>query len=800
MTDKQVYDLLTSIDNYDIKPGEITEKELASVEKIIWDNIDYLPHCMNLLIGLKDLKLRFTHTDNITYFPNQTLFSILNSSKIDTINISSLAGLPSLQFLELSGSNIKDLSPLSGLTSLQVLDLSNSIITDLGPLSSLASIHTLSLKGAFIKNLSPLSDLKSLNKLDLRGAVATNIPKSFLNMDLDFVTSRSPYGPGIYIDGLHLVEQEVSIFSQPRELIQEYYKSQENDGLVSVNKCKVVFLGDGGAGKSLIIDRLLHDGKKRLSFNGETTPGININSQTFLIGKDSIELSFWDFGGEAIMHSMHRMFLTNRTLYVIVTNARENNANEQAWYWIQNIKSFTQNAPVFLLVNHRDENPFVDINVNGLRTEYPQLKDFRIVSALMDSVNEFNTNIRDQILKIVQTMESVHAPFPISWIFLMNKLNKMESDRITSDAFYAKCRECNIETEQQIQDNIIRWYQDLGICFYSRKHRVSRKYMVLKPKWLLNALYILIFNGRKYAKNGIISEEKVYDLINEDVSTDNIQKIYNDIEYKETDVDYIIQVLINYNLVRRLDNDSIFVPMLCDENEPEDLEKSISGEALHYSFDYYYLPENVLYRLMIHQWHALNLKKVWKSGASFEQKDFGWTALVRTHGNSLDIYTESQKPVEYPAVRYMDILCDAIRRINNDLGLHAEEYIALRERDHEDRFKRSVLEGSKKAGLPWIYSDVFERIQEIDVLLGKTIKSQDSITEKIIAQMLSALSEMSEQTVYMTDKGEVELTADFQRSIESALNVKYGIQITREYTIGRSKKTIGETDLYFFFF
>ena len=147
----------------------------------------------------------------------------------------------------------------------------------------------------------------------------------------------------------------------------------------------MVFLGDGGAGKSLIIDRLMHDGIISSDFDGESTPGICISSKEYAIGKDKIKLHFWDFGGQAVMHSMHRLFLTNRTLYVVVTNARDNKANEQAWYWIRNIRSFANGAPVLLLVNQKDQNPSANVNEIGLRKEYPELKQVRIVSALKDT-------------------------------------------------------------------------------------------------------------------------------------------------------------------------------------------------------------------------------------------------------------------------------------------------------------------------------------------------------------------------------------------------------------------------------
>ena len=843
MNDKQIYDLLISIDN-GLKPAERALRELSSVRHVRWRDIEYLPRCMNLLTGLRELDLCDTDVHNISALSGLTSLLKLNLSSTAVSDIRPLAGLSSLKELALTETHVKDISPLASLTSLSTLklrrtavrdisplaalsslswldlnntftgdisplsglsalsrlDLSDTDVQDLRPLAGLSSLRELYLRNTAVKDLSPAANIKDLTLLDLRHSEAPFIPESFLSLGLDFVAADSyPSGTGILIHDLRLTEQDITVFSQPRDLIQEYYRSLDKEDRLPVNKCKVVFLGDGGAGKSLIIDRLLRDDFLSPDFSGETTPGINISSKTYPVGEDMVELSFWDFGGEAIMHSMHRLFLTSRTLYVIVTNARGNNANEQAWYWLQNIKSFAVGAPVFLLVNHRDENPFVDINGNGLRSEYPGLRGFRIVSALKDSADEIRANILDPILKIVQSMESVHTPFPRSWLSLMNGLQGMEKERITSAEFYTKCRENNIEIDDQVLDRLISWYQDLGVCFYSRKHRSSGKYMVLKPKWLLNALYILIFNGRKYAENGIIVEDKIYELIGEEVPEENVRKVYPDITYKEDDdITYIINVLVNFNLVRRLDNDRIFIPMLCDENEAEDIKGFVSEDALHFSFDYAYLPENVLYRLMIQQWHQLNLKKVWKSGAVFEQKDLGWKALARIRGSCLEIYAESSDRDRHPAAAYMDLLCEAVRRINNDLGLTAEEYISFREKDREDRFRRDILEESRNAGLPRIYSGVFKRILKIDDILGKTVRTKDRMTEDVIDQMLSALSEMSEQTVFKADDFETELTADFQGRISAVLNQKYGIQTAREYTMGRAGKTIGETDLYFF--
>lgn len=61
----------------------------------------------------------------------------------------------------------------------------------------------------------------------------------------------------------------------------------------------------------------------------------------------------------------------------------------EAWYWIRNIRSFANGAPILLFINQKDQNPSANVNLNGLRAEYSNLKGVGIISALKDTREEF---------------------------------------------------------------------------------------------------------------------------------------------------------------------------------------------------------------------------------------------------------------------------------------------------------------------------------------------------------------------------------------------------------------------------
>ena len=740
---EEVCKLLKKIDE-GYKPTYYEKKKLVTVQKLRWLG-RRLPRCMNLLIALTDLtiesvllndisalsdlkalkKLCLSNTNVSDISALSGLKSLTNLELLNTkvSDISALSGLKSLTNLDLKCTKVSDISALSGLTSLTVLDLSCTSISDIGALSGLTRLTSLSLSRDYLLvDISPLVGLTELKNLDISHMSISTIPEEFVNMGFVFCNNDDKETTDgdrvICINDLKLFDQPIELFSQPQKVILEYYKSLKQKESVPINECKVVFLGDGGAGKSLIIDRLMHGGEKIQNFDGDSTPGICISSKKYQIGNDEIELHFWDFGGQAIMHSMHRLFLTNRTLYVVVTNARDNKANEQAWYWIRNIKSFANGAPVFLVVNQKDQNPSVNVNVNGLRKAYPALKDVQIVSALKDSKEEFVAAISDSMCKIVSDMETVHTLFSKPWYDLMNDLQKMRDDVIKSTEFYEKCEKHEVGTEADLLDQIISWYQDLGVCFYSRKNPTSKRYMVLKPRWLLNALYILVFNGRTYAKNGIIKENDIYELIYKKVSDENIKKVYPEIEYQEEEIQYILTVLLNYEMIFRMDEEHFFIPMLCDENEPNSLGVFVLKDTLQISFEYAYLPENVLHKFMVRYGADLNTKIVWRTGAMFCNKRCGWTALVRIKDNYLEIFARSMKPKTHPVNVYLDMMRETICKINESFGITAKEYIIYRKGDMQDSFEYEMLRGNLKFGNHVIYSTIFQNMISIDEILG----------------------------------------------------------------------------------
>ena len=132
----------------------------------------------------------------------------------------------------------------------------------------------------------------------------------------------------------------------------------------------------------------------------------------------------------------------------------------------------------------------------------------------------------------------------------------------------------------------------------------------------------------------------------------------------------------------------------------------------------------------------------------------------------------------------------------------------LREADlWETNTKGANFEGADLSGvrLNIAFSGSADLVDNIKYQGSKNINESeginnvsDGMTIAVIMQIQSVLENMARQYTYFQNKDEAELTADLLKSLAPIMYSKYGIQIDHEYTLGREKKNLGKTELYFF--
>jgi len=149
---------------------------------------------------------------------------------------------------------------------------------------------------------------------------------------------------------------------EPATIIN-YYLQHEAGEKKPLNEAKMLLVGQGSVGKTSLVKRLLWD---KFDPHEEKTEGIEIEEWQVMVDDQEIKLNVWDFGGQEIMHATHQFFLTKRSLYLLVLDARLGDEENRIEYWLKIIKSFGGDSPVIIVGNKIDEQP-LDVDRRGER-------------------------------------------------------------------------------------------------------------------------------------------------------------------------------------------------------------------------------------------------------------------------------------------------------------------------------------------------------------------------------------------------------------------------------------------------
>ena len=563
----------------------------------------------NPLAGLSQLQaLHFSDLSVNDFSPlaRLTQIRVLNCMCTQVCDLSFLAGMTKLRILLLDSTQVQDLRPLAKLKQLMFLSLDNTQVRDLSPLAELAKLEFLNLDNTQVRDLSPLAGLRKLHELSLCGLLLDTLPRFCLRNSAN-----------VRLENTQFSRQPAALFRLPKEdVLQTYYDANR----VTVNEGKVIFLGEGGVGKTHTILRIRERGKQQ-EYKTETTPGVSI--LPFDCG-NGFRIRFWDFGGQEIMHSMHRCFLTERSCYVVVVSNRvSGSAMKEARKWLRTVAGFSQQVSVLLAVNQwNGVSEEREIDVAELKKICPTLADVVFYSARDDNEEDFNRRLTERIEREVTKLDSVKLELPESWAAIREKLTALTETRtnyITLEDYREICAQCGLGGEDEASESIrlwlLEWFNDLGICFSYHKNAPAdaeelRKYKVLNPLWLTNGIYRIINNGHNLCSSGLLGKEDVCELLN----SNRFLAVDPSIQYKdEEEQNYILEVMRKLGRSFPTEEKKEFIPETLSVIRPEHPGPLGFGEPLVYSLKLTYLPLNLLHRLMIAMF-PMNDGVIWRKG------------------------------------------------------------------------------------------------------------------------------------------------------------------------------------------
>lgn len=658
--------------------------QLGSLERLYLDNTELaeLPETIGQLGALEKLALSYT---NLTKLPET--IGQLGTLKHVSLRGAKLIELPetigqlgALEFIDLSNTSIAKLPETIGqLGVLEALDLSGTELTELPEtIGQLGALKRLYLSNTPITEIpETIGRLSKLESLNLSWLKLKRIPRSLTEFGLPFISKNWLWDErGINLHNTVLEEQNISIFLESPELIPSLYKESE---LTEVRECKVIFLGDGRAGKSYTIKRI-KNGDRKGDYKTDETHGVEISEHKF--SKQGYTINFWDFGGQDIQHSMHRCFLTSDTCYVVTVNSRDPNGTSRAAYWLRNAAEFAPNSHVLLYINlwGKDKNAG-HIDESKLRAEFENIVDVVYCSAEAAEADEFNGKVTDGIARMVDASYYCERKVNSRWIMSAQAIRRENQGVITKERYSDICTENGIEDQEA--PALLTFFNNLGVCFsyhMDEQRRELEQYRLLDPKWLTNAVYAVILEAKIHAHEGWINYGTVESILCSEKRPDELKnRVDKKLVYDKDELPYIIDVAVKFNLCYKEDEpgERLFFPALCESNSPAEALRNFNDYSKNakYVFRYKYLPDSVVHKLMVRCYKKdMAVNVCWLKGmvlgmlgqikAVIQMDDDDKTLRI-------DIYSTEQRPAceLFPHIR------NEILAINRELNISAEEYI-----------------------------------------------------------------------------------------------------------------------------
>ena len=543
---------------------------------------------------------------------------------------------------------------LGQLTQLQSLDLSHNKLTALPEtMGRLTRLQRLNLVGNQLRALpDSLGNCERLKSLFLHGNEALGIPPEVLGPEWPEAKPLGSKDP-----------------ADPRAILEWYFQSRA-EAARRLNEAKMLLVGQGGVGKTSLVHYLIHN--KPCDPDELPTEGINIDEWDVQgkMGADGtferIDLHLWDFGGQEIMHATRQFFLTRRSLYLLVIDARAGEKESNIHYWLKIIQSYGGDSPVLVVVNKCDLHPH-ELNETRLMRDYPNIRGFVQTSC---TTGRGMAELRREIGKLVRRLPHVFDELPGSYFAVKENLEETAQKRnyIPIEDYRGICRDHEV-AKRESQDRLIRFLHDLGVVlnFQDPDDPYGQNDpFVLNPEWVTGGVYAIL-NDRelKEKRDGLLNRQK-------------LEAVLGGLEgYPKKRHGFIVRKMMQFELAYQIDHGRKtrwLVSELLDPKEPNDLDWK-PEKSLNFQYDYRVLPAGVICRFIVRMHRHVDRKRSWRSGTVLTMEDN--TVLVRGDTENNRAFIAVQGPVGRRKEK-LAIVRDAFRYVHSTIpALRPAEQVPL---------------------------------------------------------------------------------------------------------------------------
>ncbi len=515
----------------------------------------------------------------------------------------SIRGLRQLTDLSLTDLGLGSVPPwLFELPMLTRLDLRNNRLVELpSEIAHAVNLIHLRLAGNLFQQIPDgIWQLTALTLLDLRGCPISAIPVDILRM-LALTTLQVDAGRP------ELAVPPPEVAARGLEAIKSYWSQERASGVDYLAEAKLLIVGEAGAGKTTLAKKIL-DPDYPLDPQENSTTGIAVDTWQFpsairngaAVGAAILHRDFrvnvWDFGGQEIYHSTHQFFLTKRSVYVLLTDGRREDAD--FGYWLEMIKLLSDGSPLIVVENRR-RGRTQGLDLRRLRQDYPNL----VATLTIDLAdNSGLTELTALIRRELELLPHIGTALPRSWQGVRETLDEDDRDYILADEFFRICAGHGFLLEDDMRQ-LGGFLHDLGICLFFQADPLLGRVVVLKPAWGTHAVYRVLDDPGIKAARG-------------EFGLGDLERIWHEPTYARMRAE-LVRLMAKFSLCYQVRGGESFVaPQLLSPNPPDDFRWDEPGDlTLRYEYDV--MPKGVVRRLIVELNDLIEEDRVWRDGAVF---------------------------------------------------------------------------------------------------------------------------------------------------------------------------------------
>ena len=632
---------LSQLTNLNLRENQLTE--IKGLEK---------------LVKLTELDLSYNKLTEIKGLEKLTQLAQLGLPENQLTAIKGLDNLTQLTDLNLSRNQLTEIKGLEKLTRLTWLEIYSNQITDITSLENLTQLKTIFMSTNQLTDIKSLEKLTLLRRLWLSDNKLTELPRFLLNLNIPISWAGSSSNEEICLANNPFTNPPPEIIKQGNKAIKEYFDERKKSGEELLNEAKLILLGDGRSGKTSLANRLLG---KELPKEVDRTQGVDIviGEYSFPLanGKD-FKINIWDFAGQDKYKTLHQLFYTESSLYVMVAEAGNMTTDYDDWF--QTAALFGEGSPLVLVLNEFKAGIGMgSFDSNYWKKQFPELLK-EVFTVNLGTKQNFPA-AEEYIRLLAQTLPHTKYVFPSSWAAIRRVLTERRNEQyITLKEYFEICKNNDLPEKESalILSSVLH---KVGDCLHYQKSELLKQFIILKNEWATEAVY-------KILDDKVVADHKCgfFNLL-------DLKRIWNSLEYEDMRPQ-LLELMKQFKLAYQLPGKEEFVtPPLLPPGRPEKF-KWPELDSLELYIEYEFLPKALLTQFIVtrHADIAEGRTLVWRHGVILEWKDEALAEVsktklqgrdafyIRTQGNNrkemmtLILKTFRELHAEYKGIKYKE--------------------------------------------------------------------------------------------------------------------------------------------------